>query len=100
MFGERIDDLVDGESAAIGVRQDARDEGPQPAGLLSSRPRLRPPHGDERPDAAACLEHTGALELGIDARDGVRIDAQLDRELANGRQLFSGLQPAGGDGRA
>ena len=55
---------------------------------------------DERADAAPRLDHAGALELGVDARDGVGVDAEVDGELADGRQLVAGLQAAGGDRRA
>ena len=55
---------------------------------------------DERADAASGFDDAGAFELGVDARDGVGVDAQVDGELADGRQLVAGLQPAGGDRRA
>ena len=55
---------------------------------------------DERPDAAPRFDDAAALELGVDAGDGVRVDPQLDRELADGRQLVARAEPAGGNRRA
>ncbi len=55
---------------------------------------------DEGADAAARFDHAGAFELGVDARDGVGVDAELDGELPDGRQLIAGPQAAGRDGGA
>ena len=44
--------------------------------------------------------HAGAFEFGVDARDGVGVDAQIDGELADGRQLVARAAAAGGDRRA
>ena len=41
-----------------------------------------------------------ALELGVDARDGVGVDAEVDGELADGRKLVADAEAAGGDRRA
>ncbi len=84
----------------VGVGEHARDEGAQPAFVLARRVRLRRRGADERPDAAPRFDDAGALELGVDARDGVGVDLQVDGELADGRQLVARLQPAGGDRRA
>src|SRR5204862_4752759 len=56
--------------------------------------------GPERSDAAARFEHAGAFEVGVHACHGVRVDAQLDRQLTDGWQLIAGVQPAGGNGGA
>jgi hypothetical protein len=56
--------------------------------------------GDERPDAAPRLDDAGPLELGVDAGDGVGVDAEVDGELADGGQLVAGLEAAGGNGGA
>src|ERR1700730_14042373 len=100
MFAERSDHFVDGESPAVGVCEDARDERAQLAGFLSGRSGFGSSHRDERPDAAPRLEHAGALELRVHARHGVGVHAQVDRVLADGRQLIARLQAARGDGRA
>ena len=97
---ERVDHVVDGEAGGVGVGQHARDEGAQPAFVLARRVGLRRRGADERADAAPRLDDAGALELGVDARDGVGVDAQLDGQLADGRQLVARPQPAGGDRRA
>ena len=44
---------------------------------------------DERPDAAPGLDDAGALELRVDPRHGVGVDAEIDGELADGRQLVA-----------
>ena len=85
------------ESRGGGVGEHAGDERAQPALVLARRLRLRGRGGDERSDAAPRLDDAGALELGVDARDGVGVDAEVDRQLADGRQLVAGPQAAGGD---
>jgi len=74
-------DIVDAESGRGGVPNHAGDEGAQLTAVMVGRLRLLRRRGDERPDAAPGLDDAGPLELGVDARDGVGIDAQLDRQL-------------------
>ena len=49
--------------------------------------------GDERADAAPRLQDARALEVGVDARDRVRVHLQLDGQLPDGRQLRARRQP-------
>jgi len=65
--------------------------------MLLGRMRFRRRGDDERADAAARFQNAGAFELRIDTRHGVRVDAQFDRELTDGRQLVAGDEAAGGD---
>ena len=80
--------------AAVGVGEHAGDERAQPALVLARRVRLRGRGGDERADAAPRLEDAGALELGVDARDGVGVDA-ADRRRAGGRSAADRRAAAG-----
>src|SRR5262249_11106295 len=68
--------------------------------LFSRRSRFEPARGDERSDPPARFEDSGTLEVGVHARHGVGVHAQLDRELTDGWQLIAGVQPPGGDGSA
>ena len=101
MRAQRGEHIVDGESGARSASASTRVTnarscgGDGPARSCFGRRR-----GDERADAAPRLEDAGALELGVDARDGVGVDAELDRQLADGGQLIAGVQPAGGNGGA
>ena len=97
---QRVDHVLDREAGRVRVGQHAGDEGAQPAIVLARRVGLCRRGADERADAAARLDDAGALELRVDARDGVGVDPQLHRQLADGRQLVARLQPARGDGRA
>src|SRR5215471_3093224 len=90
-------DLVERESRDGGVREHARDERLEAALVLGGRPRALRRRADERADAAPRFEHSVALEMRVDASDGVRVDAQLDGELADRRQLIAGPEAAGGD---
>src|SRR5437764_7190415 len=93
-------DIVDTESGGGGVADDAGDEGAQLTAVLVRRMRLLRCGGDERADAAARLNDAGPFELGVDPGDGVGVDAEIDGELTDGRQLIAGAQPAGADGGA
>lgn len=46
------------------------------------------------------FQQTSEFEFAISAHDRVGIDGQIDRQLADGRQLISGVQRAGGDATA
>src|SRR6185295_6379167 len=48
--------------------------------------------------ASSCFEYSRAFQLGIDLGDRVGVDAQLDRQLPDGWELFPAPQPAGSDG--
>src|SRR5262245_66187446 len=100
MLAERAEHLVDGESRAVGVRQQACDNRTELSALFSRRSRFEPVRGDERSAPPARFEDSGTLEVGVHARHGVGVDAQLDRELTDGWQLIAGVQPPGGDGGA
>ena len=93
-------DIVDAESGGGGVAEDAGHERAQLTAVMVRRVCLLRRGGDERADAAPRLDDAGALELGVDAGDGVGVDAEVDGELADGRQLIAGLEAAGGDGGA
>ena len=45
------------------------------------------------------FDDAGAFQLGVDARHGIGVDAQVHRELPDGRQLVARPQPARGDRR-
>ena len=62
--------------------------------------RLSRRGADERADAAPGLDDAGALELAVDTRHGVGVDAQLDGQLPHRRQLIAWSQPVRGDRRA
>jgi hypothetical protein len=97
-FGEHIGD---GESGRIGIREDAGDERPEATSTFLRRPGCRRPCGaDERSDAAARFENARALEIRVYAGDRIRIDAEFDGKLADGRELVARPQPARGDGGA
>ena len=85
-----VDEIVDGEAGRVGIGEHARHEGAQPAVVLARRVRLRGGGADERPDAAAGFDDAGALELGVDPGDRVGVDAEVDRELPDRRQLIAG----------
>ena len=100
MRAERSDDIVDGESGSGRVGLDAYDERGQPALIVVWWMRLFGSRGHERADTAACFEDARPFELGVDARDGIGIHAQLNGELTDGRELFADLEASGGDGGA
>ena len=82
-----------------GLGEDAGHKGAQTFFVLFGRPRLLGGRRDERPDAAPRLDRAGALEIGVDAGHGIGVDFQFDGELADGRQLIAGPQPARRHGR-
>lgn len=93
-------DIVDAESSGGRVGEHAGDERTQLTAVMVRRLSLLRRRGDERPDAAPRVDDAGALELGVDARDGVGVDAEIDGELADGRELIADLETTGGDGGA
>ena len=99
MCTEPGDHLVDRQAVGGGIREHTSDEGADAALVLARRVRLRGRGCDERTDAALGLDDARALELGVDARDGVGVDLEIDRQLADGRKLVAGTQPAGGNRR-
>ena len=56
---------------------------PSPRGSPSAR------GADEGPDAPARFERAGAFQMRVDLGDGVRIDPQVDRELAHRWKLIA-----------
>lgn len=100
MGAQRRDDLIDSEPRGVGVGEHARGEGAQPSFVLARRAGLRRRGADEGSDAASRLDDSGTLELRVDARDRVRVDAQIDGELADRGQLVARAQTARSDCRA
>ena len=43
----------------------------------------------KEPRSGSRLDHLVALQISISARDGVRINRQIDRELLHGRELLA-----------
>ena len=80
------------------VGQHARDERAQPPFVLAGGCACCGRGADERSDAAPRLDDAGALELGVDARDGVGVDAAA-RRPAGGRSA-AGRRAAGGRWRS
>lgn len=64
----------------------------QAALVFIGRTGLRRHGADERTDAAPRFEYTAPLEIAVDAGDGVRVDAQCDRELPHRRQLIARMR--------
>jgi len=100
LVAELANQVVDVETGSVGVRENARHEFTEPARFFVQRLRNRAAGRDERTDTASGLEHADALELCVNARHRVGVDAQVDRQLTDGRQLIPGAKPAGGDGGA
>src|SRR5476651_114797 len=90
-------DIVDGESGGCRVGKHASDERTQLTTMMVGGMGLLRGGDDERPDAAASLDDAAALELRVDARDGVGVDAEVDRELADRGELIADLESAGGE---
>jgi hypothetical protein len=99
MGAKRRDHIVDGETCRFGIGKHARGEGTQPAIVLTRRVSLCRRCADERSDSAFRFDDAGTLELRVDARDGVGIDLEVNRQLANGWQLVTWAQAAGGNRR-
>jgi len=49
---------------------------------------LEVPRAHERSDAPAGLDNAGSLQLGVNFRDRISIDAQINRKLTHRRQLI------------
>ena len=88
------DHIVDGETNRFGVGEHARDEGTQPTIVLTGWVSLCRRGADERPHSALGFDDAGTLEFRVDARDGVGVDAEVDRQLADGRELIADLKTA------
>jgi hypothetical protein len=54
--------------------------------------------GDEGSSSRNCADDAVALEVLEGAGDGVRVDAELGRGAASGREDVAGTEQAGGDG--
>jgi hypothetical protein len=94
------DEFARREARGGGVSENACHKRPQPPFVLVSRPRLGRARPDKGSDAASSLEDAVAFELGIHAGNGIRVDAQIDRQLANGRQLIADAETASRNGRS
>ena len=94
------DDFVELNPAASASASTRVTNASQPALVLAGGRACAGDAADERSDAAARFEDARAFELGVDARDGVGVDAELDGELADGRQLIADLEASGRDGGA
>jgi hypothetical protein len=97
MGAKRSDHIVAGETSRSRIGEHARGEGTQPTIALPRGVGLRKRGADERADSALRFDDADPLELRVDACDGVGIDSEINRELADGRQLVTGAQAAGGD---
>src|SRR5687767_13467544 len=97
---EHRHDVVERESGRVGVGEQARHERAKPPVVLAPGARLFGRRADERADAAPRLDDAGPFELGVDARDGVRVDPQFDGQLSDGRQLIAVGEASGRDGGA
>src|SRR5689334_59490 len=73
------DDFLCRKPVRVAFRQHARRERFQPACVFGGGPRLGAPGTHERPHASTRLEHAGAFELAVHARDGVGVDLEVDR---------------------
>ena len=93
-------DIVDAESSGGRVGENAGDERAQLTAVVIRRLGLLRRRGDKGPDATPRFDDAGALELGVDARDSVGVDAEVDGELADGRELIADMEAAGGNRRA
>ena len=100
MCAQRFYQVIDRETGRVGVGENARGEGAQPAVVLARGVGLCGRGPNERSNAAPGLDDAGALELGIDTGDSVGVDAKVDGQLADGRPLVARAQAASGDGRA
>ena len=99
MRADRGDEIVGGEAVVDRLGEQAGRERPEAAFVLARRMGLRGDGADERSDAPLGLDHAGTLERRIDPRDRVGVDAQIDGELPDGRELIARLQPPGRDRR-
>src|SRR5690348_16235581 len=93
MRAQSTDYFFGAEAGCRGVRQHARDERAQALVVFLRRPRFLGGRGHERSDAAPRLDRAAALEIRVDARDGIGVDLQLDRQLADSWELVAGLEP-------
>jgi hypothetical protein len=100
MRTKRSDDIVDGEPGSGRIGLDACDERAQPALMVVWWMCLFGSRCHERADAAARFENARPFELGVHARDGIGVHAQLDRELTDCRKLFAHFEAAGGNSGA
>ena len=91
-------ELVESEPRRGSVAEHVRHKRPETAFVLMGRTRFNRRGANERSDAAPGLQHSGPLELAVDARDGVSVDPELDGELTDGGKLVSEAQPSGRDG--
>ena len=98
MGAKRGDHIVDGETNRFGIGEHARGEGTQPTIVLTGWVSLCGRGADERSHSALRFDDAGTLEFCVDPRDGVGIDLETNRELADGRQLVTWTQAARGNG--
>ena len=97
MRTQRSNDIVDGETSRFGVGEDPGGEGAEPTIVFPRGMSLHRRGADERPDSALRFDDPGPLEFRIDPRDGIGVDLEIDRELADGGQLVTWTQAAGGN---
>lgn len=65
--------------------------------MLTWRPRFSRARANERSDPSSCFENAGSLEVGVDARHGVGVDPQVDRQLPDRGELVARIQASGRD---
>ena len=91
MRPQRGQHLVRAESMRVAVGEHACGKRAQPARVLRRRSRFGAAGANERPDPPPRLEDAGALEFAVYACNGVGVDLELDRQLANRRELIATL---------
>jgi len=94
-----LNDVVQGKSTFVRLGDEMIGQLTQVSLAFATIGGFVRPRRDESPDAATRFDDAVTLQLGIDLRDCVRIDAQLDRQLPDGRQLVANAQFAGGNGK-
>lgn len=100
---ELPNDVVDREAGRLGFREQPVRESIQRA-LAIVRSRLDRACLDWRPYEGASPtargEHAASLQLRVDLRDGIGIEAEVDGELSDRRESVARAQPPGGNLRA
>src|SRR5258708_18250802 len=95
-----LDHVVNRKTAGVRLSNEVvRQLAQVPVAITPARSLLGP-RTYKSPDTPAGFDHAGALQLGINFGDGIRVDAQLNRQLPHRRQLIADAQPASRDRKA
>jgi hypothetical protein len=94
MGSQSRDQIVDAEPCRVGVSQNARSEGPQPALMLARGMRLGWSGAHKGTHTAFRSDDARAFQLRVDTRDRVGVDAELNRKFSNSRELISRTETA------